>query len=117
VQTAKPDGAVIVTTPQQVATFDVRKSIDFCEKLQLPVIGVIENMSGFRCSHCGQITEIFGSGGGKRMAEECRVPFLGSIPIDPLFVQRSDEGKSYVEGAETQSALPAVTAIIDKIVA
>jgi ATP-binding protein involved in chromosome partitioning len=96
IQTAKPDGAIIVTTPQDVATFDVRKSIDFCVKLNLPVTGVIENMGGFVCSHCGQVTDIFGSGGGKRMADDFGVPFLGSIPIDPRFVILSDGGKVFI---------------------
>ncbi len=96
VQTAKPDGAIIVTTPQEVATFDVRKSIDFCNKLDLPVLGIVENMSGFICPHCGEETAIFSSGGGKKMAEELRIPFLGTIPIDPRFVSHSDSGKTLV---------------------
>jgi len=96
IQTAKPDGAIIVTTPQDVATFDVRKSIDFCEKLQLPVQGVIENMSGFICPHCGNETHIFSTGGGKRMADEFGIRFLGSIPIDPQFVTRSDKGEALI---------------------
>ena len=81
VQTAKPDAAIIVTTPQDVATFDVRKSIDFCSKLNLPVLGIIENMSGFICPHCKKETAIFSMGGGKRMAEELGIKFLGSVPI------------------------------------
>lgn len=115
VQTAKPDGAIVVTTPQDVATFDVRKSIDFCEKLQLPVIGVVENMSGFICPHCNTETAIFGSGGGKRMAEELGIPFLGSIPIDPQFVLRSDRGATMIYLATAGKSFEAVTSIIDKI--
>ncbi len=90
------DGAVIVTTPQDVALIDVRKCINFCRQLSLPVIGVVENMSGFYCPHCGEKTEIFKGGGGRRMAEDMGVPFLGSIPIDPTIVSASDEGKPYV---------------------
>jgi len=76
------DGAVIVTTPQEVALSDVRKCINFCGQLNLPVLGVLENMSGFVCPKCGEITDIFKSGGGEKMAEEMNVPFLGKIPID-----------------------------------
>lgn len=112
-QTAKPNGAIIVTTPQDVATFDVRKSIDFCNKLELPVIGVIENMSGFACPHCGTISTIFGSGGGELMAKEAEVPFLGRIPLIPEFVTLSDAGKP-AAGSGTPAA-EAVQAIVECI--
>lgn len=98
------DGAVIVTTPQDVALIDVRKCISFCRQLKLPVIGVIENMSGFYCPHCGEKTEIFKGGGGKKMAEEMGVPFLASVPIDPSIVSLSDEGKPYVVNAPETEA-------------
>ena len=91
------DGAVIVTTPQQVATEDVRKSISFCRRLQVPVLGVVENMSGFVCPKCGETTAIFQTGGGERMAVEMGVPFLGSIPIDPRIVEASDRGASCIQ--------------------
>ncbi len=91
-----PDGAVVVTTPQQVATEDVRKSITFCRKVSLPVLGVVENMSGFVCPKCGDVTAIFQSGGGERMAAQMSVPFLGSIPIDPRIVEASDSGNSCI---------------------
>jgi Mrp family chromosome partitioning ATPase len=115
VRTARPGGAVVVTTPQEVATADVRKSIDFCRKVALPVLGVIENMSGFRCAHCGGVTDIFGAGGGKRMAEEQGVPFLGSIPLDPRFVTLSDRGKVLIEPGENSPALEAITAIVERV--
>lgn len=115
VQTAKPDGAIIVTTPQDVATFDVRKSIDFCNKLSLPVAGVIENMSGFLCPHCGKETAIFGTGGGKRMAEDLEVPFLGTIPIDPEFVLNSDAGKAFVDVKTDGACKKMINQIIEKI--
>ena len=98
------DGAVIVTTPQDVALIDVRKCISFCRQLSMPVIGVVENMSGFLCPHCGERTEIFKSGGGRVMAEDMGVPFLGSIPIDPSIVSSSDEGKPYVVNAPETEA-------------
>jgi len=90
------DGAVIVTTPQDVATADVRKSITFCRQLGLSVLGVVENMSGFVCSKCGTVTDIFKAGGGERMANEMAVPFLGRIPIDPAVGEACDEGKPFV---------------------
>ena len=93
----KADGAVIVTTPQEVALSDVRKGITFCRKLNLPVIGVLENMSGFVCPKCGEITDIFMSGGGEKMAKQMNVPFLGTIPIDPQIVRACDSGQPYVQ--------------------
>ncbi len=91
------DGAIIVTTPQEVAAVDVRKSISFCRKLKLPVIGVIENMSGFVCPKCGEITNIFQTGGGERIAESYQVPFLGHIPIDPSIGIACDQGTPFVD--------------------
>jgi len=90
------DGAIIVTTPQEVALSDVRKCISFCRNLKLPVLGVLENMSGFVCPKCGEKTNIFKSGGGEIMANEMHVPFLGRIPIDPQIVQACDSGKPFV---------------------
>ena len=92
----EPDGAVIVTTPQELSLSDVRRSIMFCRALNLPVLGVIENMSGFVCSHCGERTELFGSGGGKAMAGEMDVPFLGELPIERDIVVSGDDGKPFV---------------------
>lgn len=99
------DGAVLVTTPQDLSTSDVRKSINFCRKLNVEVLGVIENMSGFACPHCGEHTDIFKTGGGENMAREMGVPFLGRIPIDPRIVQASDDGTPYVYSyAKTDTA-------------
>ncbi len=91
------DGALIVTTPQELSLVDVKKSISFCRKLQMPVLGVIENMSGFVCPKCGEETQIFKSGGGRTMAREMGVPFLGRIPVDPRIVVSSDAGNSYLD--------------------
>lgn len=91
------DGTIIVTTPQQVAISDVRKSITFCRKLNMPVIGVLENMSGFVCPHCGKRIDIFSSGGGEQMAAEMGVPFLGRIPFDPEVVASGDTGTPYMQ--------------------
>jgi Mrp family chromosome partitioning ATPase len=82
----QPDGAVLVTTPQAVALADVRKELNFCRKVHLPILGVIENMSGFVCPHCSECTNIFSTGGGEAMALEFGVAFLGRAPIDPNFV-------------------------------
>jgi predicted Fe-Mo cluster-binding NifX family protein/MinD-like ATPase involved in chromosome partitioning or flagellar assembly len=90
------DGAVIVTTPQKVATVDVRKSITFCRQLHVPVLGVVENMSGFACPKCGEVTQILPSGGGKRIAKDMGVPFLGSIPMDPKIAEASDSGRAFI---------------------
>ncbi|MEW6379543.1 MAG: iron-sulfur cluster carrier protein MrpORP [bacterium] len=90
------DGAVIVTTPQKVAAVDVRKSISFCRQMQVPVLGVVENMSGFACPHCGQVTPILRTGGGRRIAEDMKVPFLGSIPIDPKIAESCDDGHAFL---------------------
>ncbi|KAK1237065.1 hypothetical protein MKX07_000487 [Trichoderma sp. CBMAI-0711] len=86
-------GAVVVTTPQAVATADVRKELNFCVKTGIRVLGVVENMSGFVCPHCSECTDIFGSGGGKSMADEFKVPFLGSVPIDAQFIALVEEGQ------------------------
>ncbi len=89
-------GAVIVTTPQDVATLDSKKAIKFVEKLGLPVLGVIENMSGMLCPHCGQEIDLFGKGGGRKIAEELSVPFLGAIPIDIDMRKAGDEGRPFI---------------------
>ncbi len=91
------DGAVIVTTPQKVAAVDVRKSISFCRQIKLPVLGVVENMSGYVCPCCGEHTAVFRSGGGKLMADDMQVPFLGSIPIDPNIAEAGDSGEPFIK--------------------
>src|SRR2546427_8286134 len=80
------DGAVIVTTPQEVSLLDVRKSIGFAQAVRLPIIGVVENMSGLVCPHCGKTIDVFKRGGGEAAAKELRLPFLGRIPLDPRIV-------------------------------
>jgi ATP-binding protein involved in chromosome partitioning len=99
-----PDGAVIVTTPQDVATSDVRRSITFCRQLALPVLGVVENMSGFVCPKCGEVTNIFKTGGGERMAHDMGVPFLGRLPLDPAIDEAGDDGRPFVLNQRTQTA-------------
>ncbi len=86
------DGAVVVTTPQEIAVADVRKSVNFCKQLSVPILGVVENMSEFVCPHCGQATPLFGSGGGKTMSQNMGIPFLGSLPMMPELAGMADSG-------------------------
>ncbi len=94
------DGAVIVSTPQEVALADVRKSVNFCAKLGVRILGIVENMSGFTCPGCGKTVDIFKRGGAEEMCAKLGVPFAGKIPITPEIVETADAGK-------TQAAPPA----------
>lgn len=85
-------GAITVTTPQEVALYDVRKGMNMFQKVNVPLLGIIENMSFFVCGHCGERTEIFSHGGGERAAEKLGIPFLGRIPIDPAIRAGGDTG-------------------------
>lgn len=107
-------GAVVITGPQEVSLLDVRKEISFCKKVSLPVLGVVENMSGFVCKKCGTETLIFppSTGGGAAMAAEMAVPFLGRIPLDPALARACDSGLSYLDLDATS---PGVTAFRDVI--
>ena len=109
-------GAIVVTTPQDLAVSDVRKCVTFCRQLSLPVLGVVENMSGFVCPSCGERTDIFKTGGGRRMAKEMGIPFLGSIPIEPRVVDAGDSGTSYLgrfTDTETSRAFENVVKAVD----
>ena len=90
------DGSIIVTTPQDVALLDSRKSVNFARQLKTPIIGIVENMSGFVCPKCGERIDLFKVGGGERSAKEMDVPFLGAVPIDPKIVEDSDSGKPFI---------------------
>ena len=92
-----PAEAVIVTTPQDLAVADVRRCVSFCNSLSLPVAGIVENMSGLVCPNCGQQIDLFKRGGGKALAGEMSVPFLGSIPIDPDIVTSGDAGFPFID--------------------
>jgi ATP-binding protein involved in chromosome partitioning len=99
------DGVIIVTMPSELSRAVVKKAITFAQRLGMPIMGVIENMSGFVCPKCGAKIDIFQSGGGKKMAEEAGVPFLGSIPIDPEVSGDSDKGSTFViEHADSPAA-------------
>lgn len=115
------DGAIIVTTPQRVAAIDVRKSISFCRRLDVPVLGVVENMSGFVCPKCGEITQILPAGGGRIIASDMKVPYLGAIPMDPAIAQSGDTGKVFIyhssktpTGKIMQDIIDQITADLDK---
>jgi ATP-binding protein involved in chromosome partitioning len=105
------DGAVIVTTPQDVALIDARKGLAMFRKVNVPVLGVIENMSVFVCPHCGKMSEIFKHGGGRRTAEQLGVPFLGDIPIDPAIVAGGDAGTPIVASHPESAAARAFVAV------
>ncbi|MDP2797802.1 MAG: Mrp/NBP35 family ATP-binding protein [Methanoregula sp.] len=109
-------GAVVVTTPQEVAVLDAIKAIKFIEKLDLPVIGIIENMSGMICPHCGDTIDLFGRGGGEKAAQELGVPYLGSIPLDPAMVKAGDEGRPYVLRHADTPTWKAVDAVMKNLV-
>jgi Mrp family chromosome partitioning ATPase len=100
--------AIVVTTPQKVALADVRKSINFCHHLGMPILGLVENMSGYVCPHCRHESPLFGQGGGKKTAEQMKVYFLGSLPFDPRVVEASDLGQTL---AERESGSPFTLAL------
>lgn len=116
IQVAKPDGAIIVTTPQDIALEDVRKAIRFAEKSELPVIGIVENMSGLVCPHCSKIINVFGKGGGKKLSTEMGIPLLGEIPLDPDVTASGDRGRPVVEtGGKTSEMFNKIAESILKI--
>lgn len=112
------DGAIIVLTPQQVATADVRKEINFCKKVNFNIIGILENMSGFVCPHCAECTDIFSSGGGKLLSEQLNLDYMGNIPIDPRFVElveTQSEESLLVDKYQSSALRPVFDEIIDKM--
>jgi ATP-binding protein involved in chromosome partitioning len=109
-------GAVIVTTPQDVAVMDAIKAAKFMEKIEVPVIGVIENMSGMICPHCKETIDLFSRGGGKKAAEELGVPYLGAIPLDPDMVKAGDEGRPIILQHTDSPTWKAVDAVMENLV-
>jgi Mrp family chromosome partitioning ATPase len=114
-QTIHDAKAVIVTTPQEVALADVRKSINFCKAVKMKIFGLIENMSGFSCPHCGEMIELFGYGGGERTAKEMGIQFLGRIPFDPRVVACGDSGACYQELHTDSLVTKAFADVADKL--
>jgi ATP-binding protein involved in chromosome partitioning len=101
---SKNDGVIVVTTPQDVALISVRKSINFVKKMNMPVIGIIENMSGYKCPHCGKEIDIFKTGGGLKASKDFNVPFLGRIPLDSHIVLTGDSGEPFIVNNKSSAA-------------
>lgn len=117
VQTLKKvDGSIIVSTPQDIALLDARKTIKFSQKMNVPVLGIIENMSTFVCPHCGEKTDIFAGLGIEKAASDFNIDILGKIPIDVNIVKSGDSGKPYLKHHETQASAKEFQKIISKIV-
>lgn len=110
------DGAVIVTTPQDVALLDSRKAVHFSKLIKVPVLGIVENMAGMHCPHCGENIDLFKFGGGERSARELAVPFLGRIPIDPRVVQRCDSGQPLMADSAESEVKTAFAALTERVV-
>jgi ATP-binding protein involved in chromosome partitioning len=109
-------GAITVTTPQEVALYDVRKGMAMFQKVNVPLLGIVENMSHFVCGHCGQRTDIFSTGGGERAADKLGVPFLGRIPIDPAIRDGGDTGHPIVVADPASPQAAAFRDIAQKII-
>ena len=108
----KVDGAIIVTTPQDVALLDSRKAVSFSKQINIPVLGIVENMSGMACPHCGESIDLFKVGGGEKAAMELGVPFLGRIPIEPRVVLSCDAGEPFLTESDDSLAKSAFTRVI-----
>jgi len=109
------DGVIVVTTPQEIALLDSRKAVNFAKQLKVPVLGIVENMSGFICPHCGKRTDLFKTGGGEKAAKEMNVPFLGKIPFEPEIVSSGDEGKPFVWEHKNSQAFKVLNEMVDQI--
>jgi ATP-binding protein involved in chromosome partitioning len=108
--------ALVVTTPQALALADVRKSLNFCKAVKMPIIGVVENMSGFICPHCEKKVDIFSTGGGEQVAREFDLPFLGRVPMDPRIVVAGDTGNPYLSSGDGTPATKAFGEVVDAVV-
>ena len=108
-------GVVIVTIPSEVSQIVVKKAVTFTRQLNAPVLGIVENMSGFVCPKCGTETDIFRAGGGKKIAEDLEVRFLGSIPLDPRICENSDQGAPFILSHRDSPAAKAFNAVVDQI--
>lgn len=113
----KTDGVVMVTTPQNLAVADVRREIAFCQKTGLTILGLIENMSGFVCPHCADCTNIFSSEGGRLLAENLNIPFIGKIPLDPRLTECCENGQSFEQKFPESTSLQALTNFVNHLVA
>ncbi len=116
VQTVNLDGAVMVTTPQDVSTGDVRRAIRMFERVKTPILGLVENMSGMTCPHCGGHVDVFGNGGGVRLAEDMGIRLLGTVPLDPAVRVAGDAGAPTALSAPASAAGEAFREIADRLV-
>ncbi len=116
-QTIPDAQALIVTTPQEISLADVRKSINFCRKINMKILGIMENMSGMVCPHCGKTVDIFGSNGGETLAQKENLPLLGKLPLDPEIVRRCDSGNLYRMENDRQDYDKAFKEAVDKLIA
>lgn len=107
--------AIIITTPQDVALLDSRKAVNFAKTLKMPIVGILENMSGLICPHCKKKIDLFKTGGGSKAARDLTVPFLGSIPIDPKIVETGDSGKPFVLEYSKSKSTKEFSKVIKKI--
>jgi len=110
-------GAIIVTTPQDIALLDSRKCVNFLRQLSVPIFGIIENMSGLNCPYCGEKIDLFKTGGGEKAAKELNIPFLGRIPFDSRIVETTDRGKPFVEvypDSEAEKTINRISSFIDE---
>ena len=116
VQATNVHGALIVTTPQEVATGDALRGVKMFQRVNVPVLGIVENMSWFECPHCGKPTAIFGTGGGKRLADELELPLLGEIPLYPRIHEGGDRGEPIVVAEPDAPAARALRALADRVI-
>jgi ATP-binding protein involved in chromosome partitioning len=107
--------AIIVTTPQELSISDVRRCVTFCRQVSLPVLGILENMSGFVCPQCGARIDLFKVGGGEILARETNVPFLGRIPLDPRIVVSGDSGVPFAYGDVASPSVAALKAVVERL--
>ncbi len=110
------NGMIVITTPQEIALLDSRKSVNFAKSLKVPVIGIIENMSGLICPFCGGKIDLFKTGGGEKAAKDLKVPFLGKVPIDPVIVNSTDEGKPFIQTYKDTNTAKILDKIVGKVV-
>ncbi len=111
-----PDSqALVVTTPQNIALADVRKSINFCNHVKMNIIGLVENMSGMVCPHCSEVVDVFKSGGGEKTAKDFKINFLGRVPIDPRVVVGGDDGSPYLSSKVDSPAVSAFSSVIENV--
>ena len=110
----KVDGSVIVTTPQDVVVLDVKKAVFFSRDSNVPIIGIVENMSGLRCPHCHENIDVFKTGGGEKICMELGVTFLGRIPLDPGITEKCDSGEAFVVAYPSSVAAKSFDEIVNK---